>query len=54
MKQIQHLAVAGVNSWRYLLPLPKDMEVKTVNIAFDMDAIANHTVAFYLKAIVHK
>jgi len=46
------LAVPGVNSWRLLMPLLAEMEVKHVNIAFDMDVMTNHHVEFYLKELV--
>lgn len=38
------LAVPGINSWRSLLPTLERMEVKRVNLAFDMDAISNKYV----------
>ena len=33
------LAVPGTNTWAEVLPVLKEMEVKTVNLAFDMDAM---------------
>lgn len=45
------LAIAGVNSWRSVMPILKRLEVQHVNIAFDMDAIENPKVAFYLKQL---
>lgn len=45
------LAVAGVNSWRSCLPILKNMKVKHVNIAFDMDAMQNPYVGFHLQEL---
>ena len=41
------LAAPGINSWRSLLPMLKNMGVKRVNLAFDMDAIENEHVNQY-------
>lgn len=38
------LSVPGINSWRILLPILKEMGVETVNLAFDMDANTNNQV----------
>lgn len=46
------LAVAGVNTWRAAMPILKEMEVCRVNIAFDMDALQNAQVAFYLQQLI--
>lgn len=46
------LATAGVNSWRLLLPILEEMEVKNVNVAFDMDVLNNPTVASHTKELI--
>lgn len=46
------LATAGVNSWRMLMPVLEEMEVKNVNVAFDMDMLTNPTVAEHTKAFI--
>lgn len=43
------LAVPGVNSWRVLLPVIKRMEIKRINLAFDIDSMENELVARQLK-----
>lgn len=45
------LATAGVNTWRYLMPILKNMGVKHVNIAFDMDAMEKPKVAYQLQQL---
>ncbi|WP_051405143.1 DUF3854 domain-containing protein [Bacillus cihuensis] len=45
------IATAGVNSWRSVIPVLKAMKVEHVNIAFDMDAMENPQVAFYLREL---
>lgn len=42
------LSIPGVNSWRLILPILKEMGVKRVIIAFDMDAVSNPDVKFHL------
>lgn len=39
------LAVAGTNTWSGILPVLKEMNVKLVNLAFDMDMMRNPQVA---------
>lgn len=46
------LATAGVNSWRLLLPILEEMEVKNVNVAFDMDVLNNPYVASHTKELI--
>lgn len=46
------LAVAGINSWRTILPVLFQMGVKRVNIAFDMDAITNPYVRQAYEALL--
>nr|WP_285842939.1 DUF3854 domain-containing protein [Rummeliibacillus stabekisii] len=46
------LAAPGVNSWRMVIPVLEAMEVKTVNIAFDMDSMRNEQVALQLKEML--
>lgn len=38
------LAVPGVNTWQTVIPTLKEMKVKRVNLAFDMDAATNQDV----------
>lgn len=46
------IAVPGVNTWRSVLPVLEDMDVETVTIAFDMDAISNKQVEQQLKMLI--
>lgn len=46
------IAAPGINSWRSLLPMLKNMGVKRVNLAFDMDAIENEHVNQYFHDMV--
>lgn len=46
------LAVPGVNTWSTVMPVLKNMEVKTVNLAFDMDSTTNEQVRFQLKEFI--
>ncbi|GEL05535.1 DUF3854 domain-containing protein [Rummeliibacillus stabekisii] len=46
------LATPGVNSWRMVIPVLEAMEVKMVNIAFDMDSMRNEQVALQLKEML--
>lgn len=46
------LATPGINSWRTLLPVLKNMGVKRVNLAYDMDAIENEYVNQYFHDMV--
>lgn len=46
------LAVPGVNTWSTIMPVLKNMEVKRVNLAFDMDSTTNAQVRFQLKEFV--
>ena len=48
------LAVPGVNTWRSLIPILKNMEVKRVNIAFDMDVAKNEQVATHYIEMVNE
>ena len=43
------LAIAGVNTWRSVFDVLKKMNVKQVNLAFDMDLLENPLVAQQLK-----
>ncbi|MDQ0273497.1 hypothetical protein J2S17_005429 [Cytobacillus purgationiresistens] len=43
------IATAGVNVWRTALPVLENMGVKNVNLAFDMDAMQNPKVAYFIK-----
>lgn len=43
------ISVPGVNTWRMIFPVLQQMKVKTVNIAFDMDALSNSKVALAIK-----
>ncbi len=46
------LATPGINSWRSLLPMLRNMGVKRVNLAYDMDAIENEHVNQYFHDMV--
>lgn len=48
------LCVAGVGSWRGLLPILKRMGVKRVNIAYDMDVLENDKVKHHYKDMVEE
>ena len=48
------LAVPGVNTWASVMPVLKNMEVKKVNLAFDMDSITNEQVRFQLKEFIEE
>lgn len=43
------LSVAGVNSWKIILPVIKKMKIKRINLAFDIDSMKNEQVANQLK-----
>lgn len=43
------LSVPGVNSWKILYPILKEMGVKSINFAFDMDAEDNPNVRYHYK-----
>ncbi|MBU8908088.1 DUF3854 domain-containing protein [Desertibacillus haloalkaliphilus] len=43
------LGIPGVNQWHLILPILEEMEVDTVNLAFDADAASNPDVYHYLK-----
>ncbi|MEK5071666.1 DUF3854 domain-containing protein [Sporosarcina sp. FSL K6-1508] len=45
------VAIPGVNTWRIVMPVLEEMGVKHVNIAFDMDAMSNPYVEYYLKEL---
>lgn len=46
------LGIPGVNTWRALFPIFKQLRTKHVNIAIDMDAMGNPYVMQHLKELV--
>ncbi len=46
------VAIPGVNTWRTVLPVLEEMNVKHVNIAMDMDVMTNPSVEYHLKELI--
>lgn len=48
------IAVAGINSWRSVIPTLENMQVKRINLAFDMDAVQNPFVKHHFLDMVRE